>query len=106
MPINYRVERWNEISLPLSAMLRLRLTQENYEVFQWCDNPEMVYGNHMHAEDQSHWIISGTLEIAVEQVGTFELNAGDRDFLPAGAYHSARVIGEEPVMYLIGIKRN
>ena len=106
MPINYRVERWNEISLPLSAMLRLRLTQENYEVFQWCDNPGMVYGNHMHAEDQSHWIISGTLEIAVEQVGTFELNAGDRDFLPAGAYHSARVIGEEPVMYLIGIKRN
>jgi len=106
MPINYRVERWNEISLPLSAMLRLRLTQENYEVFQWCDNPGMVYGNHMHAEDQSHWIISGTLEIAVEQVGTFELNAGDRDFLPAGAYHSARVIGEEPVMYLVGIKRN
>jgi len=106
MPIDYRVERWNEISLPLSAMLRLRLTQENYEVFQWCDNPGMVYGNHMHAEDQSHWIISGTLEIAVEQVGTFELNAGDRDFLPAGAYHSARVIGEEPVMYLVGIKRN
>ena len=106
MPINYRVERWNEISLPLSAMLRLRLTQENYDVFQWCDNPGMAYGNHMHGEEQSHWIISGTLEIAVEQVGTFELNAGDRDFLPAGAYHSARVIGEEPVMYLVGIKRN
>ena len=106
MPIDYRVERWNELSAPLSAMLRLRLTQENYDVFQWCDNPGMVYGNHMHAEDQSHWIISGTLEIAVEQVGTFELNAGDRDFLPAHAYHSARVIGEEPVMYLVGIKRN
>jgi mannose-6-phosphate isomerase-like protein (cupin superfamily) len=106
MPINYRVERWSEINPPLPAMLRLRLTQENYDVFQWCDNPGMAYGNHMHGEDQSHWILSGTLEITVEQVGTFELNAGDRDYLPARAYHSARVIGEEPVMYLVGIKRN
>jgi quercetin dioxygenase-like cupin family protein len=105
MPIDYRVERWNEINPPLSAMLRLRLTQENYDVFQWCDNPGAMYGNHMHDEDQSHWILSGTLEITVERVGTFELNAGDRDFMPARIYHSARVIGEEPVMYLVGIKR-
>lgn len=105
MPIDYRVERWNEMNPPLSAMLRLRLTQEGYDVFQWCDNPGMVYGNHMHDEDQTHWILSGTLELTVERVGTFELNAGDRDFMPARTYHTARVIGEEPVMYLVGVKR-
>ena len=59
----------------------------------------------MHDEEQAHWILSGTLEITVERVGTFELKAGDRDFMPARAYHSARVVGEEPVMYLVGIKR-
>ena len=29
---------------------------------------------------------------------------GDRDFMPAGTYHSARVAGDEPVMYLVGEK--
>lgn len=105
MPVNYRVERWNELIAPLPAMLRLRLTNEGYNVFQWCDNPGMIYGTHMHAEDQTHWIISGTLEITVESVGTFELALGDRDFLPANTYHCARVLGEEPVHYLIGSKR-
>ena len=42
MPINYRVERWNEISLPLSAMLRLRLTQENYGVGVPKDRSDLV----------------------------------------------------------------
>ena len=60
---------------------------------------------HFHNEAQSHWIISGQLEITVQSVGTFLLKAGDRDFMPANTYHSARVIGEEPVMYLIGSRR-
>lgn len=105
MPVDYRVERWSELTEPRPAMLRLCLTNEGYDVFQWCDSPGIVYGSHMHAEDQTHWIISGTLEITVEQVGTFELNAGDRDFLPANAYHSARVVGDESVHYLIGSKK-
>jgi quercetin dioxygenase-like cupin family protein len=65
----------------------------------------MVYGNHIHDEDQTHWILSGSLELTVERVGTFELNPGDRDFMPARTYHTARVIGDEPVMYLVGVKR-
>jgi quercetin dioxygenase-like cupin family protein len=105
VPMNYGVQRWNELNPPHPAMLRLRLTLENYDVFQWCDNPGIVYGPHMHDEDQTHWILSGTLEITVQQAGTFTLNAGDRDHLPARAYHSARVVGDEPVMYLVGIKR-
>ena len=28
----------------------------------------------------------------------------DRDFMPAGTYHSARVLGEEQLLYLIGEK--
>jgi hypothetical protein len=49
-------------------------------------------------------VISGSLELTVQGVGTFVLETCDRDFMAAGTYHSARVIGEEPVMYLIGAK--
>jgi quercetin dioxygenase-like cupin family protein len=98
------VERWNEIYAPNAAMLRLQLEREGYRVFQWGDLPEMVYPLHKHAEDQSHWIISGALELTVKGHGTYVLEAGDRDFLPAETYHSARVVSEEAVVYLIGEK--
>lgn len=101
---NYRFERWKEYYAPNAAMLRLILEQEGYRVFQWSDRPGMIYGLHKHDEDQSHWIISGSLELTVERAGTFVLEAGDRDFMPAGNYHSARVVSDAPVLYLIGEK--
>ena len=100
----FRVEKWNEVYAPNAASLRAQLEREGYRVFQWGDLPEMVYPVHKHAEDQSHWIISGALELTVHGVGTYILETGDRDFLPAETYHSARVIGEEAVVYLIGEK--
>jgi quercetin dioxygenase-like cupin family protein len=105
MVTEYKIERWKELSPPNPAMLRMLLVQQGYDVVQWSDLPDAVYAQHKHDENQSHWIISGTLELTVERVGTFELAPGDRDIMPAGTYHSARVIGDEPVMYLIGIKR-
>ncbi|MDM7921983.1 MAG: cupin domain-containing protein [Pyrinomonadaceae bacterium] len=105
MANDYRIERWQSIPAPNPAMLRHILVSEGYSVFQWSDQPEKVYGTHWHPEDQSHWIISGSLELTIERLGVFVLEPGDRDFMPANTKHSARVIGEEPVMYLIGAKR-
>jgi quercetin dioxygenase-like cupin family protein len=102
----YSVEKWREVYAPNPAMLRFILVSEGYKVYQWCDRPGSVYGRHMHGEDQSHWVISGTLELTIENVGTFILEAGDRDLMPAGTFHSARVIGDEPVVYLIGERRD
>ena len=104
MQNNYRIERWNALHPPNSAMLRHILVSEGFRVFQWSDMPEAVYVNHKHGEDQSHWIISGALELTIERIGTFVLEAGDRDFMPAGTYHSARVVSEVPVIYLVGEK--
>lgn len=101
---SYRIERWREIYAPNPAQLREILTLEGYSVFQWSDPPETVYGPHFHNEDQSHWIVSGSMELTVQGAGVFVLEPGDRDFMPAGTYHSARVLGEEPVLYLIGSK--
>ena len=98
----YRVEKWTGTQTPNPAMLRSLLARDGYTVYQWSDPPGTVYGMHRHDTAQSHWIISGQLEIQVEGRGTFLLAAGDRDIMPANTYHSARVVGDEPALYLVG----
>ena len=98
-----QIERWNDASPPDAARLRQELEREGYSVFQWSDAPGTKYGPHAHGEDQSHWIISGELELRVGHE-IYTLRAGDRDFLPADTIHSAFVPGDEPVTYLIGAK--
>lgn len=101
--MNIEVEHWSEESPPNPAELRQLLQDEGYSVFEWTDAPGTKYGPHAHAEDQSHWILSGELELRVGHE-TYTLRAGDRDYLPANTMHSAFVPGAEPVTYLIGAK--
>jgi quercetin dioxygenase-like cupin family protein len=105
MAEDYRIEFWRKPYPPNPAMLRSILAREGYAVSQWCDQPETFYGVHKHIEDQSHWVISGSLELQILNGDIHVLSAGDRDFMPAHTYHSARVLGEEPVLYLVGIRR-
>jgi outer membrane biosynthesis protein TonB len=49
--------------------------------------------------------VSGRLEIQVKDVGAFQLGPGDRDFMPAETWHIAEVLGDEPVLYFVGIKQ-
>ena len=101
--MNIQVERWSEDSPPDPAELKGRLLSEGYSVFQWSDAPGTKYGPHAHAEDQSHWIVSGELELSVGHE-TYTLRAGDRDFLAANTIHSASVRGSSAVVYFIGSK--
>jgi quercetin dioxygenase-like cupin family protein len=101
--MNIEIETWNREDKPEAADLKQRLQAEGYSVFQWTDEPGTRYGPHSHSEDQSHWIISGALELRVGHE-TYALRAGDRDFLPANTIHSAFVLGDEPLVYLIGAK--
>jgi quercetin dioxygenase-like cupin family protein len=98
-----QVERWAADRAPDASKLRQQLQSEGYSVFQWTDAAGTRYGPHAHPEDQSHWIISGTLELRVGHEN-YTLRAGDRDYLPANTTHSAFVPGDEPVTYLIGAK--
>ena len=88
---------------PAQQALRKRLESDGYSVYKWSDAPGTKYGPHAHAEDQSHWILRGELELTVRHE-TYTLRAGDRDFLPANTIHSAFVPGDESVTYLIGVK--
>ena len=101
--MSIEIERWPEETVPDATTLKARLEEEGYSVFQWTDAPGTKYGPHSHPEDQSHWILSGVLELRVEHE-TYTLCAGDRDYLPANTMHSASVTGDEPVTYLIGAK--
>ena len=101
--MNIQVDRWSETTPPDPTELRARLQSEGYSVFQWSDAPGTKYGPHAHAEDQSHWILSGELELRVGHEA-YTLRAGDRDFLAANTIHSAAVPGTQPVIYLIGAK--
>ena len=101
----YRVKKWDRPDDPDAAELTGLMRAEGYGVFQWSDPPGAVYAYHEHGEDQSHWIISGTLELNVRGYGKVTLDPGDRDFMPAGTIHSARVVGDQEVVYLIGARR-
>jgi quercetin dioxygenase-like cupin family protein len=101
--MNIEVEHWGEDSPPSLAELRQLLQDQGYSVFEWTDAPGTKYGPHSHPEDQTHWILSGELELRVGHE-TYTLRAGDRDYLPANTMHSAFVPGDEPVTYLIGAK--
>lgn len=98
----YRVERWRNALSPNPAMMRDVMARDGYCVYQWSDPAGTIYGMHRHETAQSHWIVSGALEIIVEGRGSITLVAGDRDFMPANTYHSARVVGDEAVLYLVG----
>lgn len=104
MPDRYRVQRWGGDCLPDENNFRRQMAGEGYSVYLWTDGPGAVYGRHDHSGDQSHWVVSGAIELNVEGFGTVVLAPGDRDFLPAGTHHSARVVGDVPVAYLIGEK--
>ena len=101
--MSLRVERWSEENAPAARELRRRMEAEGYRVFQWSDAPGTSYSPHRHAEDQSHWIVSGALELRVGGE-SYVLRAGDRDYLPANTVHAAYVPGAEAVVYLIGAK--
>jgi quercetin dioxygenase-like cupin family protein len=101
--LKMQIEKWSEENSPDAGDLKQRLQSEGYTVFQWSDAPGTKYGPHAHAEDQSHWIVSGELELRVGHE-TYTLRAGDRDYLPANTIHSASVPGDKPLVYLIGAK--
>jgi quercetin dioxygenase-like cupin family protein len=105
MPENYRVERWAGELGPDPATLWRKMRDEGYSVYEWSDRPGTEYDLHSHDDEQSHWVLSGELELLVNNVGVFSLGPGDRDFMPADTPHSARVIGIDPVVYLIGSYR-
>ncbi len=104
MEEKYRIEKWKEVYAPNPAMLRLLMERDGYRVRQWSISPQMTLAKQKHTADRSHWVVSGALELMIDNVGSFVLEAGDRDFLAAETRYAARVVSDVPVLYLVGEK--
>lgn len=97
-----KVQRWQRAEPPDESTSRAEA--DGYSVYAWTDAPGTTYPPHTHGDDQSHWVVRGSIALTVSGE-EYALGAGDRDWLPSGTVHAARVVGRSPVTYLVGSKR-
>lgn len=99
------LQSWREdIDGELNAdNMRAKLAVGGYAVALYTYAPGTHFGHHTHAGDKKDGVLSGAflMEIHGEQV---ILRAGDILHVPAGVAHSARVLGDEPVVSLDATK--
>ena len=67
--------------------------------------PGVAFGNHTHPGEEIIYVLEGALEYQVDGKPPVTLKAGDVLFIPAGAVHSARnvgnVTGSELATYIV-----
>lgn len=91
--------RWNsERDGPLSeTALRRKFVAMGYAVHRYVYSPGTFFPEHTHAEDKIDAVLGGRFRIIMNGQ-CMDLVAGDWVLVPAGAKHSAEVIGREPVV--------
>ena len=57
-------------------------------------SPRSAFPKHSHPGDELVFVVEGSLEYAVEGKPPVALNAGDVLFIPAGAVHAVKNVGE------------
>ena len=100
------VEHWDEDrDGPLTeAAFRKKLEERGYSVSRYVYPPGTLFPDHTHAVTKTDGVLSGRFLMAMAGAEV-ELRAGDCLLVPRGAVHSARVIGDEPVVSLDAVKR-
>ena len=58
--------------------------------------PGAAFGKHSHPGEEIAYVLEGTLEYQLEGKPPVTLEAGESLFIPAGAVHSARNVGNVP----------
>ena len=79
------------------------LELEGFDVLVYTYRPGTVFPEHEHAHPKCDGVLEGVLRITVGEKA-FDLAAGDRLYVPAGARHTAQVIGSATVLSLDGTK--
>jgi quercetin dioxygenase-like cupin family protein len=97
-----RLERWTAEDGPLTEKrLMSAMERDGYEVSIYTYREGTVFPEHVHAQDKCDAVLEGVLRITVDGVA-YDLEAGDRLFLPAGTRHAAEVRGRRTVLSLDG----
>jgi quercetin dioxygenase-like cupin family protein len=99
-----RFERWEPEDGPLTEKRMMGLMEgEGFEVAVYAYREGSVFPEHAHGQDKCDAVIEGVLRITVGD-RAFDLQAGDRLYLPAGTRHAAEVVGRRTVVSLDGTK--
>lgn len=99
-----RIERWDSSDGPLTEKRYIAfLEQEGYEVAIFAYRAGTSFPEHEHAVEKCDAVIEGILRITVGSVA-YDLEPGDRMYLPAGTRHAAEVVGRRTVLSLDGTR--
>lgn len=99
------VEHWDEgADGPLSeAKLRAKLEARGYVVTRYTYPPGTYFPEHTHQVDKIDAVLSGYFRMTLGGRAVV-LQAGDCMAVPAGAVHSAEVVGVEAVISLDAVR--
>jgi quercetin dioxygenase-like cupin family protein len=99
-----KVIRWDPAWGPITEhAMRQQLVAAGYRVASYEYPPGTYFPSHTHSVHKRDAVLSGKLKIAWEG-GAVVLERGDMIEIPAGASHSAEVIGIESVLSLDATK--
>ena len=97
-------EAWkSEWGEPSEARLREKLEAEGYSVARYEYPPGTYFPDHTHPHEKKDAVVSGRFRICIKGRECI-LGPGDLIRVPAGAVHSAEVVGEEAVVSLDAVK--
>jgi quercetin dioxygenase-like cupin family protein len=97
-----RLERWQTADGTLSEKRMMRMLEmEGYDVLVFTYRPGTTFLEHQHAQAKCDGVLSGTLRVSVGDA-VFDLQPGDRLYVPAGTRHAAEVVGNKTVVSLDG----
>jgi quercetin dioxygenase-like cupin family protein len=99
------VHRWNAAldGDYSESALRGKLEARGYRVARYVYEPGTVFPDHQHGVDKVDAVVSGRFRLMIGGHVAM-LGPGDYVDVPAGAIHSAAVVGDEPVVSLDAVR--
>ena len=79
--------------------MRRKLEQRGFRVTRYVYSPGTFFAAHTHSTEKIDAVLSGSFRITMGK-DSVVLKAGDFVHVPAGAEHSAEVVGKEAVVSL------
>ena len=81
------------------AAMRRKLEQRGFRITRYVYSPGTFFPTHTHSTEKIDAVLSGSFRITMGK-DSVVLKAGDFIHVPAGAEHSAEVVGKEAVVSL------
>jgi mannose-6-phosphate isomerase-like protein (cupin superfamily) len=102
-----QIEHWDEIrdGRLTEANMRRKLEDRGYSVSRYVYPPGTHFPEHDHGVDKIDGVLAGRFRMSMGG-GSVVLEPGDLLVVPKHVFHSAEVVGEEPVVSLDAIRIN